>query len=236
MNDYILFGDVDSRNYNVWVFDLNTDGSPDLDQEEITVQGRHGTLLLPNVRLENVQHRYMGVIYEDAERNLINFRDAIMQYDGYQRLSDSIHIDEYYMARYTGGLDPTLARGRDMIKFAIEFDRMPQRFLLEGERVQTVLNGSTLLNPTFRKARPLIRVYGYGTLGVGSVTVTIAQHSYTYIDIDCDMMDCYYGATNCNSLVTFSGNDFPVLPHGKTGITYSGNITRVDVTPRYWRV
>ena len=236
MNDYILFGDVDSRNYNVWVFDLNTDGSPDLDQEEITVQGRHGTLLLPNGRLENVQHRYMGVIYEDAERNLINFRDAIMQYDGYQRLSDSIHIDEYYMARYTGGLDPKLARGRDMIKFAIEFDRMPQRFLLEGERAQTVLNGSTLLNPTFRKARPLIRVYGYGTLGVGSVTVTITQHSYTYIDIDCDMMDCYYGATNCNSLVTFSGNDFPVLPYGKTGITYSGNITRVDVTPRYWRV
>lgn len=236
MADYFLFGDIDSRNYNVWVFDLNTDSSPDIVQEEIAVKGRNGVLLLPSTRFDNVQHRYMGVVYEDAERNLTNFREAIMKYDGYQRLSDSIHPDEFYQARYTGGLNPKLAMGRDMAKFAIEFDRMPQRFLLDGERKSEVPTGTTLFNPTAFKAQPLIRVYGYGTLKVGSTTVTIAQHSNAYIDIDSEMMDCYYGSVNCNSLVTFSGNDFPILPSGKTGVTFSGNISKVEVTPRYWRV
>lgn len=235
MADYFIFGDVDSRVYGVWIFDMNTDGSPEKDQDEIIVAGRHGTLLMPNPRLENMTHRYMGVVYEDAEERLIAMRNALMQYSGYQRLSDSIHPDEYYMARYMGGLNPKLARGRDMIKFAIEFDRMPQRWLQVGDRTSTIPSGTFLLNPTFFEARPLIRVHGYGTLGVGDVTVTIAQHSNSYIDIDCDMMDCFYGTVNCNSLVTFSGNDFPVLKVGKTGITYSGNITQVEITPRYWR-
>lgn len=236
MADYFIFGGVDSRDYGVWIFDLNTDKSPEKDQDEIIIAGRHGTLLMPNPRLENLTHRYMGVVYEDAEERLIAMRNALMQYSGYQKLSDSIHTDEYYTARYMGGLDPKLARGRDMVKFAIEFDRMPQRWLQAGNQTSEVLTGTFILNPTFFEARPLIRVYGYGTLGVGDVTVTIAQHSNAYIDIDCDMMDCYCGTVNCNSLVRFSGNDFPVLKAGKTGITYSGNITKVEITPRYWRV
>ena len=93
-----------------------------------------------------------------------------------------------------------------------------------------------LLNPTLMPARPLIRVYGYGTLVVGNVTVTISNYSLSYIDIDCAMMDCYSGSTNLNSYVTFSGNDFPVLGPGATSISYSGSITKVLITTNWWRV
>ena len=93
-----------------------------------------------------------------------------------------------------------------------------------------------LLNPTLMPARPLIRVYGYGTLVVGNVTVTISNYSLSYIDIDSAMMDCYSGSTNLNSYVTFSGNDFPTLGPGATGVSYSGNITKVLITTNWWRV
>ena len=91
-----------------------------------------------------------------------------------------------------------------------------------------------LVNPTQQTARPLIRVFGYGTLTVGSDVITIASNNYDHIDIDSEIMDCFCGATNCNSLVSFSTHEFPVLPPGITTITYSGNITKVQVEPRWW--
>ena len=91
-----------------------------------------------------------------------------------------------------------------------------------------------LANPTQQTARPLIRVFGYGTLTVGSDVITIASNNYDHIDIDAEIMDCFCGSTNCNSLVSFSTHEFPVLPPGVTTITYSGNITKVQVEPRWW--
>lgn len=93
-----------------------------------------------------------------------------------------------------------------------------------------------LANPTLFDARPVFRVFGYGALNVGNQVVTIAQNPLDYIDIDSALMDCYCGATNANQYVTFSGNDFPVLPPGVTSITFSNTITQVLVTTNWWRV
>ena len=92
------------------------------------------------------------------------------------------------------------------------------------------------INPTLFPSKPLIRVYGYGTLTVGSDRITIANTGKAYTDIDSEIMDCFYGTTNVNNKVTFQSNDFPELRPGVTGIAYSGNITKVEITPRWYRV
>ena len=97
-------------------------------------------------------------------------------------------------------------------------------------------NPNVLVNSTLFSARPLIRVYGYGTVTVGDMTVTVAQSSYAYIDIDSEMMDCYHEDDNANGYVSFSTGEFPVLPAGATVLSYSGNITKVIVTPHWWRL
>lgn len=89
-------------------------------------------------------------------------------------------------------------------------------------------------NPTLFDAKPLLRVYGTGTLGIASSTITISSAD-VYTDIDCELMDCYKGSANKNAYVVFSSNDFPVLKPGKTGFTFSG-ITQVDITPRWFSV
>lgn len=97
-------------------------------------------------------------------------------------------------------------------------------------------DGATqIYNPTLFDALPLIRVYGAGTVDIGGVEVTVASSNYEYIDIDCDIMDCFHGTDNCNSLVSFSGNDFPTLPSGVTAISLDG-VTKVEITPRWWMV
>jgi len=78
-------------------------------------------------------------------------------------------------------------------------------------------------------------VTGYGTLTVGSDVITIAQN-FAYVDIDSEIGDCYHGTDNANASVSFQQNGFPELAPGATGIAYSGNITKVEITPRWWRL
>ena len=94
---------------------------------------------------------------------------------------------------------------------------------------------SAIYNPTLFESLPLIRVTGYGTLTINSDVITVSS-GQTYVDIDSEIQDCYTGTTNKNSKVAFQSNKFPVLKPGANGISYTGSITKVEITPRWYRV
>ena len=236
MRNWFTFGNYDSRDFGVYISGQDTFKSPVRDYEEYVVPGRDGALLGISTRLENVTLTYPAFVYTNYKKNMENLRSALLSTIGYARLQDTYHLDEYRLAVYKGGIDPDTTDWNGAGEFDIEFECMPQRYLKEGETVMTYTAAGTIMNPTMFASRPLIRVYGYGTVGVGSETITISQHSHTYIDIDCEMMDCFYGAVNCNSLVGFSGTDFPTLPPGVVGISKDSNVTKIEITPRWWRV
>ena len=96
----------------------------------------------------------------------------------------------------------------------------------------TVSEPSLLENPTLFESKPLIRVHGNGTLTVNNQHITIAENPYEYIDIDCDIMDAFYGANNANRYVTLP-NDYVVLKSGANYIAYDG---AVEITPRWYEV
>ena len=98
-----------------------------------------------------------------------------------------------------------------------------------------------IVNPTLYDAKPLIKVSGYGTVQVGSVTITIEGSASDVTYIDCDSMECYrlngLAIVSANSAVSFSSYDFPVLEADAiTGITYSTNISQVQIVPRWWQL
>ena len=234
MKDFFIFDDIDTRDYGIAVFNMQLEDSPVCEETTYSVPGRNGDLVGVQHRLKNCSHEYMAVIYDDFARTMAAFRDAVISKRGYKLLIDSFHPEEFYLARYVGPVELKTMKGSGMGKVLVEFNRKPQRYLISGAASVEVSTGGALVNPTNQDAQPLIRVTGYGTLNVGAYTLTIAS-GYTYIDIDCELMDCYYGAYNANELVTITGNDFPVLVPGSNGITFSGNITKVEVTPRWWR-
>lgn len=96
----------------------------------------------------------------------------------------------------------------------------------------TVSEPSLLENPTLFESKPLIRVYGHGTLTVNNQYITVAENPYEYIDIDCDIMDAFYGANNANRYVTLP-NDYITLHSGNNYIAYDGTC---EITPRWYEV
>ena len=103
----------------------------------------------------------------------------------------------------------------------------------DGQVTVVVAKPFGIANPTLFDSSPLFRVYGTGTLYAGGSGITVTG-SYPYIDIDTEIADCYYGATNANSKVTISG-DFPKLGPGMNYFRYTG-FRAVEVTPRWWRL
>jgi len=216
--------------------------SPERAVEMYPIQGRNGALSLDLGRFENISVVYSCGCFKSEQTafaGLIRaFRNELSSRRSYCRLTDTYHTDEFRQALFYSGIEVEPFRNRAG-EFEITFDCKPQRFLTSGESYTTYGKNSTITNPTKFEARPLIKVTGYGTVNIGSTTITITGTSGVVTYIDCDLMDCYRmsgGAViSANSAVTFSGSDFPTLG-ATTGVNYSGNVTKVEIMPRWWVV
>ena len=234
MRNYLMINGVDSRTYGVYISGQGAFSAPSRAYDIIPIPGRNGALIGAEKRFENIEVKYPAFIYNNFKTNIADFRAFLLSQEGYFTLSDSYNANEYRMAMYAGPFDPDVNSKNDAGKFDIVFNCKPQRFLTSGSTKTTLTANGTITNPTKFDAKPLLRVYGTGSVGIGSQTITITAAS-TYTDIDCEMQDCYKGSVSKNGYVSFSGNDFPVITAGTNSITLT-TVTKVEITPRWWTV
>lgn len=235
MRNYFTFGNIDSRDFGVYISGSGTYNAPVKAYSAISVPGRSGDLLIDEKRYENIEVTYPAFIYRDFKENLAKLRSALLAMDGYARLEDTYHTDEFRLGYFQGGIEVDALPTNDAGKFNITFNCKPQRFLLSGEEAISLTNSRTITNPTLFASKPLIRVTGTGTVGISGNTITITS-GYTYVDIDSEIQDCYCGTQNANSLVTFSNRKFPELQPGSNGISLGTGVTSVQITPRWFRL
>lgn len=237
MNNYFVFDRKPSSDFGCFLVADSIHESPKRDYKKVSVPGRNGDLLIDNNRYTNVDISYTVIFYDDdIEMNLSSLKAYLLRRKGYCRLEDTYHPDEYYLATYDGNIEPeVIMNGKTMAKVTLKFTRKPQRYFKQGELATTFTQAGTIFNPTNYDARPFIRVWGYGIVNIGNYKMQIAQHDLPYLDIDCERMDCYYKTINCNNVIAVSPA-FPVLEVGKTEVSFSGSITGVEITPRWWTI
>lgn len=231
--NYFMIGETSSLDYGVIISNAAAFSAPARAYESVSVPGRNGAVLFDEGYYENIIVSYEASLL-NRKGNLDEFRAWLSSYTSYIRLEDTYHPEEYRLGIPNGGLEVTTGMANKVAQFKVQFNCKPQRFLKSGEIGTQYDESVTLFNPTRYPARPLIRVYGSGDLGVGNDTVTIASNALDYIDLDCDLCDAFCGSANANTYVTLSGDDYPVLPAGKTGITLGTGITAIVVYPRWW--
>ena len=231
---YFTIDGVSSEQFNIWISGEATFASPVRRVEKVPVPGRNGDLTFDDGSFENQPLTYPAFITKDFQRSIDNFGDFMASLIGYKRLEDTYHPDEYRMALFTDGVKPKTTAANLAGEFDISFDCMPQRWLKEGERAVVFTDDGQLKNPTFQIAKPLIRIYGTGTVGIGDSTITVNSVD-EYVDIDCEIMDAFKGAVNCNGNISLTNHTYPTLGAGITPVALGGNVTRVEVTPRWWR-
>lgn len=242
MRNYLTMDGVDSRTFGLYVNGVDTFGASAREVSTLQIPGRNGDLIVKADRLQNYDLTYSAFICRNFDVNISALRAFLLSKTSYFRLEDTYHPDEYRMAYYRGPFTPAVTQRLNAAKFDMTFNVKPQRFLKSGETSWSYASGTSIGNPTRFTSRPLISAFGNGTVTFtytdGSQSVlSISNNAGKGIDIDCDVMECYTGATNRNADVqVLNGkNDFPVLKPGTNTVTYSG-FTQFYIKPRWWTV
>lgn len=246
MRDRFVYDGVPSTDFNVGISGAGTYTGAKRRITSVEIPGRSGNVTFDDGAFDNVRHEYKAFIAHTFRTDFDNFRAFLMAHsDKYYRLEDSYHPDEFYLARYDGDAKPTPKVRLRNGEFTLTFDRKPQRFLKIGEQETSYDDyfGNIVLNPTRFPTKPLMRIYGTGTLTIGDVTLTIGAHSHPYITMDCETQQAYYGSTNCNSLITRTDGDTFILLPGENEIDFSGMtppgtgiLPHVIITPRWYTI
>lgn len=223
---------VNSADFGVYIAQSNMFDGPEHDDNTVEIPGRNGALVFSNGRYHNRQGSLSCYMPKDMQTNVDGFRAFLSTKYGYVRYEDTIHPGEFLHARFKGGF-ALESSDRVGAAFDLSFDCKPQRFLKLGELSVTFTSAGTLRNPTRYDARPLVRCYGTsGTVTINGTAVTVTGLS-SYVDLDCDLMESYEGATSRNSTTTLTNGKFPVLSPGNNAVSFSG-FSYVVITPRWW--
>ncbi len=138
----------------------------------------------------------------------------------------------FYHARVVNQIPfEKILRGNPHCSFAINFRCKPFWYLSNAEPITLTTSGTFITNPGSVASEPIIIVYGSGeiTLMVG-MTITGLEIT-DKITLDTPLMEAYVGTTSINNCMN---GDFPLLLPGKNAVSWSGNVSKVEIQPN-WR-
>lgn len=235
--NYLSFAGRNSKEFLLYLSGPGVYNSPEVDVTATSVPGKNGDILTENARsgqrrFHNVDIKYEAFFFDGLPAKTTAVKSWLLSPVGYQKLMDTYNPDFFRMAvcREAVEFDVT---GQKAAKMDLVFHCKPQRWSVEGQKPIRMEEAGILRNPFNFPSQPVIRVFGEGggKLYVGDNLITI--HSFDrYVDLNCETHNAYNAGGFCNN--TILSDDFPELPPGKTQITWTGGITAVEVTPRWW--
>lgn len=213
MRNYFILNGVDSRDFGVYISGQGTFDAPQKSYTFYNVPGRDGALLSSDNRLENATLTYEAFIYKDFNENVANFRTFLLSLNGFTKLTDSYHPDEFRYAVYTGPFEPKVQSKNDAGSFKITFSCKPQRYLLSGE-AETYIGGSHQIEGHVISVDALliddsqVEVYIPASDASGTPTAPVDIHGYDSIGFSVN------GSAEYSSQMALYDSGTPVI--GKT--------------------
>lgn len=235
MRNYLTFAGHDSTEFNIWISGSGTFDSPSRDVSQIVIPGRNGVLLQDNGRYNPLPISYPAFISNDFVKSFEAFRAFLCSQIGYKRLEDTYHPEEFRLAYFSDSLSPSVKTLNRSGEFTLKFTCKSERYLKSGEKTISFEDDAQIFNPTLYPSKPLIRVYGTGRVGIGSYIITVTAVD-DYVDIDCDSENAFKGSENCNSDIELTSGSFIRIDPGNNGVLLDGNISKIEIIPRWWTI
>ena len=201
--------------------------------ELVEVPGRSGYLWSADGGFDNVLTRVQCQTTDDADMAIVS---AWLRGAGELRFSDD--PDRFYRARVTKEFSRSAAMNRFVNQsFTVTFDCQPFLYHKSAQDVKITASPTTILNPGTCKSAPRFKIEGEGdvVLTIGTQIVEI-EGLEDGIIIDSELGDCFDLTETAllNGKVTLVDDNFPALAPGENIVSWTGNVTKITVTPR-WR-
>lgn len=210
--------------------------SPEADIEFIEVLGRDGELAIDNERLKSVSFSFPVRIKLPKNKDINQISTEISNWlksnIGWHPLKFSGSPEYEYIAIIYEqfGIEETLRQyGKSVITFRLK----PYKRKINTKPI-ILTNGATLVNIGMRKSKPLINITGSGNISLknnGEDWLTLRSVDQR-ITIDSELMIVYKdNIPQYAKVVDLKG--FPILNEGHNKITWSGNISKLEIDPRW---
>jgi phage-related protein len=217
--------------------------------EKIHVPGRNGDLIFDTGTYENrTGIASCFALSSSVNNEIVKANKFLLSDHGYRKLTCSNDTTHFWKARVSNGAKIE-NRLNKLNPFEIEFDCMPQRFLVSGENTITITTSSRVLTNSYGGvALPLIKIYKKsGSALENSSVVQIGSSSVagfwvkdgnqtSSLTFDCETQNVYSEDLNLNfnDRVTIA-NGFPKLDLGTNVIKFNTNcVEKIEVIPRWW--
>ena len=230
MTDYFIWNGVDCRTKGIHVSELPPITIPLERSTQTTVPGRPGSL----TQLEGDD------VYDDMILTATCFISDPAQIPviaawlkGKGTVTFANRTGGHYNARIANQIPfEKVLRGNPHCSFAVNFRCFPFWYKDNVSDVTITTSGGTITNPGSVYSEPLITLTGSGdiTLMIGTTIVELTGIT-SGIVLDCALKEAYLGTALMNDHMS---GDFPVLKPGLNGISWSGDVTSVVISPR-WR-
>lgn len=232
---YFVFKNRSSADFGLKIININDLSSSSRRFTKVTVPGRSGDLIIDDGSYENFILNIECDI--DAQGNSIE--EVSTEIKAWLQSDSSYHTlmlsdkNKYYEAAFISNLDIE-RQFKDFGGCLLVFDCKPFRKYLNDEKI-TITEPTKMFNYSSISSSPYMKIYGQG-----DVTIHISNQSLVlkgiedFMEVDSEIMNCY---KTINGVVENTNNKmytgFPILKPGENDISWIGNITKIEINPRW---
>lgn len=227
---YVIFNGQASDNIGLKVEHRPIIPVPEQEIEYIEVEGRDGSLTRRKGYKDISIPVEFGAKHNNLPQLMRNIRAWLLEHRS-KELIFSDDLDYFYKVKAIrcGNIEREL---KSIGKFTAEFICDPFQYMQSGKESIILTAPDTIHNLGTRYSEPSIKIYGSGdvVLWVGNIGVAITDID-EYIEINTVLKDVYKGTILQTNKMQ---GKFPILEPGEINIDWTGNITKVEITPN-WR-
>jgi phage-related protein len=221
---YFVWKGINSLNKNIGVEKLPDIERPEANIKKIEIEGRSGYLT------EDSSDTYKSII-KTCECYLKNgsVEEISAWLTGLSEVVFSNEPDRKYKATIINKI-PFTKIVPAVKKFIVIFDCQPFKYQV-SQGIIALTEPGVIINQGTVESRPILKIYG-----TGDISVTVNGNTFSvigltdYVTVDSDLMDCYRDTELWNNKMT---GDFPVFFVGQNSISWTGNITKIEITPNW---
>ena len=171
-----------------------------------------------DINLEDMAHRLYGWLYAPGIE--------------YSQLYDTYDREYYSIAHISSKATVSDLAKRLLGEIEIEFTCKAYKRAIKGERTIALTKPTAIYNTELFTASPYIKITGNGGI---TLYINDRAHGFKdvsdYIEIDSELMNAYKGDTLQNSKMITA--KFPKLTAGVNNISWAGNVSKVEIIPRW---
>jgi len=224
MNSFIWKNKDSYLEYGIVITQMPPESIPEENVDEITIPGRDGDLTIDyNTKKSYILPMACTLLdfakIDEIKVWLSGSGDLLFNWQNYK-----------YDARLNNKID--IAQSLENLgEFPLMWKVQPCKKSIDNNLITLTALG-TVLNPGTYKSKPIVKIFGTGSIDLTiNSTVIHLTNVVDYVTIDSELMDAYKDTTLKNN--DMSG-DFPELIPGVNNVSWTGNISRIEITPN-WR-